>query len=184
MAYSHLKINAIVGAGNILMGDDGVGVAAVSRLRDALNKSRAEDGLMTGVIPGTAMEDAQDSGIPLIEAGTDFGLILDTLVSYDNVMIIDAVTLGKKPGTLYRIPFDRAVSWDENRGFSLHDTGVAAALKQAYFLGKNPQGFILGIEPEKISPVIGLSASVESAVLRIIYYTLNLNTTTSPSFIT
>jgi len=148
--------------------------------------------LWMALSPIPSWEDALNRGISLIEAGTDFGLILDTLMYYDNVMIIDAVILGKKPGTLYRIPLDRAVSWDENRGFSLHDTGIAAALKQAYFLGKNPQGFILGIEPEKISPGIGLSPSVESAVLGLMkkvlkrgsYYTLNLNTTTSPSFIT
>lgn len=192
---SSLSKIAIIGTGNILMSDDGAGVIAVRQiaqfiaqipLRTELEPESAE--LKTpGLEGGIFLKNQVIKNLVPLEAGTDGSLVLDALMEYGFSVIIDTLSLGKSPGTLYQIPFDRVSLWNEGKGFSLHETSPVDALKQAFFAGAKPRGFFMGIEPKKISPGIGLSLSVQNAIPRLIkqvFYTLNLNTTTSPSFIT
>jgi len=100
----HGKKTLIVGVGNPILSDDGVGIHIARRLR--------EKG-----IPGVDVEELPASGLEL----------LDMVLGYDRVVIIDAiVTEGGTPGQFYIMEeddFERTV-----HGASPHGINIATAL--------------------------------------------------------
>ncbi|MFP3946925.1 MAG: hydrogenase maturation protease, partial [Archaeoglobaceae archaeon] len=71
---------AVIGIGNILLGDEGVGVRIVEELRKSDLPENVE------------VHDGATSGIAL----------LNFLVDKDKVIIVDAVKGGEEPGTVYQ----------------------------------------------------------------------------------
>lgn len=134
---------AIVGVGNILMGDEGAGVEAVRLIGEM----------------------GYPEGVDLIDAGTAFFTIAPELSNhnYKKLFIIDAVKGGGKPGTLYRFTMDEV---DRGIGpgtwlLSLHEIGVMEALKLERLMGRLPGEIIFyGIEPEVIKLSMELSPVV------------------------
>lgn len=134
----------VTGVGNILLGDEGLGVHAVRRLLDQ------------GLPEGT---DA-------VDAGTALGDLLPEFGSYERLILVDAVRGGGRAGDLYRLEvrsggdLQRALS-----PLSLHEFGVAEALEQARAAGVlPPRVVLLGMEPERIEPGITLSPCVAAAL--------------------
>ena len=72
----------IIGIGNIIRSDDGLGIHVIRRLR----ASRS------------AMDDVE-----MIEGGTAGLLLLPHLASARRVIIVDAINVGQPPGTLVRL---------------------------------------------------------------------------------
>lgn len=122
-----MKDAVIIGIGNILLKDDGVGVHVVKRLENEK-------------LPST---------IELVDGGTS---TLDTLgyfLDYKKVIVVDCLRAGYEPGTIYKIhPEDIKNYKKEN--LSIHDVQILDVVKMANMLGKFPKVTILGIEPEKI----------------------------------
>lgn len=137
----------VMGAGNLLMSDDGVGVHVVQVLR-----TRKE-------LPGD---------VKLLDAGTAALDVLPLLEGVERLIIIDAVRGGGSPGTVYRFsPND--VSEEPSRKLSLHQMSLIQALRTTEMLGSRlPEVVILGVEPRVISPGIGLSSEVQAAVEKVI----------------
>lgn len=113
----------ILGMGNILRGDDGLGVYALRRLE--------EEG----------MEDADT-----LELGTSLADCFSVLEGYDRIVALDAVTAGEKPGSLYwlhREEFARARSGR----MTLHDDDLLDALDLVRLRGRTPVLHVAGMEP-------------------------------------
>ncbi len=129
----------VLGVGNILYRDEAVGVKTVMALEAAYNFPE---------------------NVTLVDGGTlGFGL-MDTLMSYDLVIIVDAVKGGYEPGTLYRLVGD---DLRKSRGFtdSMHQTDLVDTLIACELTGKRPDCIVYGIEPldyttldVELSPVI------------------------------
>ncbi|HHW03274.1 MAG TPA: hydrogenase maturation protease [Thermoanaerobacterales bacterium] len=151
----------IVGVGNVLMGDDGIGVMTVRQIAGAL---KSDSCLYENNSSTAGIGDKGRGDVVVIEAGTDMNIVFDALIRYGYIIIVDAIIFGEAPATVHRISFDEIIKRDAGWGISLHEIGPAAALKMAWLLGERPRGFVLGIEPEKISPGVGLSPSVRRAV--------------------
>jgi len=133
----------IVGLGNLLLRDDGVGVHAIREL---------QRNPQLGILP--------------VEVGT---AVLDALHLFewaDRILAIDAMQAGGSAGTLYSL----RVSDVEDRGprGSLHELNLLAALR---FLpnGKRPEIVILGVEPGIIDNGINLSPEVAAALPVVIH---------------
>jgi len=133
----------IVGLGNLLLRDDGVGVHAIREL---------QRNPQLGILP--------------VEVGT---AVLDALHLFewaDRILAIDAMQAGGSAGTLYSL----RVSDVEDRGprGSLHELNLLAALR---FLpnGKRPEIVILGVEPGIIDQGINLSPEVAAALPVVIH---------------
>lgn len=125
----------VLGVGNLLMGDDGVGVHAVMALR-------------------------REGGIPdaeIIEVGTAILDALPSLEIADRIIVMDAVCAGKTPGTLYRFPFSRCAV--NTAIASVHGLSLIRVL--TLYGKKPPEGMILGIEPDHIGWSMSLSPRVE-----------------------
>ena len=96
----------ILGLGNSLLSDDGVGLTIATELKNRLNKS----------------------DITVMETSVAGLSLLDLLVGYDRAIIIDAIqTLDGKPGQIYRL--DPEAFNTTRRTISPHDVNFTTALE-------------------------------------------------------
>jgi hydrogenase maturation protease len=137
----------ILGVGNLLLRDEGVGVHVISALRD---RELPDD-------------------VELCDGGTASFDLLDTLAGRRQVIIIDAVRTGSDPGTIFRFtPEDISVSREQIT--SLHQVGLLETLDLVdHLLDFAPERvIILGIEPKEIGWGLELSAEIEAALPKVI----------------
>jgi len=130
---------AVVGVGNILMGDEGIGVRVVEELCRKDLPERVE----------------------LFDGGTAFHALAAQLESFDKLIVVDAVKGGKPPGTLYR--FEAGELAETRRTMlSLHDLGVVETLLIEQVLHRMPEEIVLiGAEPEAIELSMELSPCLQ-----------------------
>ncbi len=138
----------VLGLGNTLMGDDGVGVAAVQELKRL--------GL---------------EGVELKEGGVRGIGLLPVLRGRRRVVIIDAVRGGGgEPGTIYRITGEELAEAEFSL-LSLHQLALehVLALGRELLGGEFPEEIVIyGVEVEKVRPGEGLSEPVERALPRLV----------------
>lgn len=133
----------ILGVGNPLAGDDGVGVRAIDALAAASD------------LP---------AGIRLLDVGVLGIDILAWIQPDEPVVILDAVHGSGSPGTLYRFGLDEIAAPARPR-LSVHDLGVAEALEAARLMGRPLRGTLIGVEPARVEAfTTGLSAPVAAAL--------------------
>ncbi len=121
----------ILGIGNILLRDEGVGVRVVEELKK------------TYVFP---------DNVCLVDGGTQGLWLMSTIQVSDHLVVVDAVLGGDKPGTLYRLEKS-----DLPKGLrvkqSAHDSDLIEALNLCALVDKEPKSVVLiGIEPVDINP--------------------------------
>jgi hydrogenase maturation protease len=133
----------VLGVGNVLMADEGVGVRCVERLeKDA-------------VLP---------RNIRLIDGGTSTHELLEDLENLDLLVIVDAVLSGKTPGTITRFEDDAVPSAFSNK-LSPHQHGINDLLAKLKLLGRAPRRVVLiGVEPAKLSLALELSPTVDAVM--------------------
>jgi hydrogenase maturation protease len=147
-----VKHTLVLGLGNPLLGDEGIGVRVV----EELSGLELPDGV-EAVVGGTA-------GLGLI------GL----MEGYQRVIIVDAAEMGHPPGHVVRftpaeVQFKMVEAW-----LSLHQIGLGEALALAEALGVAPaEVVIIGVQPGRIEGKVGLSPEVEGAVPQIIRMVLD-----------
>lgn len=141
-AFKHI---AILGLGNELLGDKGLGVHAVRQLKESH-------------LPET---------VKVVEVGT---AILDTLLALkyaERIIVLDAMTAGGKPGTVYRVPLDHCDGSPciaSMHGFEIFREMALAGRKR-----KNPLPIIVfGVEPDAIGWSMTLSPTVSESMPSLI----------------
>ena len=133
----------ILGLGNVLLRDDGVGAAAVARLIDQY--------------------ELPDS-VSALDGGTLGLSLLPYLEDAASVMLVDAVKADAPPGTLVRLERDEVGPAVATR-LSPHQIGVADLLDGAQWRGRYPSRvLLLGIVPESLDLEVGLSPPVAAAL--------------------
>lgn len=132
----------VIGVGNPMRGDDGVGLHVARALR------------------GEADEDIQ-----VLEASGAGTELIETLRGAEAVIVIDAVQSGKKPGALHRIlAHDTPLSVREF-SCSTHGFGVAQAIEIARALNQLPRRCVVyGVEGACFEMRSTMSHDVEQAV--------------------
>ena len=133
----------VLGLGNLLCGDDGVGAVAVHLLE---RRYRVPE------------------GVQVLDGGT-LGLSLLPLLEQARVAIlVDAIRTGDPPGTLVRLEGDDVAPAVAAR-LSVHQVGVADLLEAARWRGRYPPRLILlGIVPESLELGVHRTAAVEAAL--------------------
>lgn len=138
---------SVIGLGNIVLSDDGLGVHAVRRLRERC---------------------APRNDIVLVEGGTAGLLLLPHLADSRRAIIIDAVDTGAGPGTLVRLD---AGEWANafSPTVSPHDVGLRDLLGAARFSGAWPEELALhGIQPGSTAIGTELTALVAASLDRLV----------------
>jgi hydrogenase maturation protease len=133
----------VIGLGNPLMCDDGIGLAALERL---------------------AGEWQFDPPVELVDGGT-WGLnLLPTIESAGRVLLLDAIDVGAAPGTtvtLQRNELPRLLQLK----VSPHQIAVSEVLALAELRGTLPTGTVaLGLQPERVELAAALSATCDTAL--------------------
>jgi hydrogenase maturation protease len=132
----------IAGFGNVLRGDDGFGVEVIRRLE-------------TESLP---------PGVTLMEVGTaGLRLAQELLSPYDHLIVIDAVTRGGAPGSLYTLSVDDVAP---TTAVDMHAAIPSQALAIAKALGGlPPHVHLIGCEPRGVDELgAPLSEAVQGAV--------------------
>lgn len=135
-------MTAVLGLGNLVHADDGVGVHAVQELQ---RDSR--------VPPGVA----------LLDGGTH-GLALFPYISrYTRLLVIDAVNAGERPGTVVR--FEGSALNGLPGKASVHQLGFADMMVALKLLGElPPELVVLGVQPLSTEWSAELSTTVREAL--------------------
>lgn len=137
----------ILGVGNVLYRDESLGVQAMKML---------------------AQKYTFQDNVTLHDGGT-LGLgLMDILMNCDVAIIIDAVTSGYEPGTLYRLEGEdlrKSISFAD----SMHQTDLVDTLIMCDLAGKRPDCIVFGMEPLDIETLdTNLSPIVEKNMPRLI----------------
>ncbi len=134
---------AVLGVGNVLCMDDGLGPAAVEIL------------IRDYTIP---------DGVVVLDGGTLGLSLLPIIEDSDQVLIIDAIRMDAPPGTLIFLEGNSVLPAVRLR-LSVHQVGVADLLDAAKIRGKLPASLLLlGIVPSSIELGYELSAPVRDAM--------------------
>jgi hydrogenase maturation protease len=137
----------ILGVGNLLMSDEGVGVHVIQRLVE--NHQLPEQ-------------------VQVLDGGTLGMDLLYYLEGVENLLLVDAVEARKEPGTLIRLEGEDVPAFLSIK-ISPHQLGVPDMLAAAKLKGAYPRRIVLwGIQPERLELGLDLSPKVESQVDTII----------------
>jgi hydrogenase maturation protease len=119
----------VLGVGNILLTDEGVGVRVIEELQQNY------------VFP---------HDVELYDGGTGGLSLLAVIERAEHLIVVDSVLVGKKPGTIVKFGFEDLPA-DLTRKISSHEIDLIDVLKIAEILGKRPSTTFIGIQPKDIS---------------------------------
>jgi hydrogenase maturation protease len=129
----------VLGLGNILLGDEGVGVRAVERLLSLYDFP-----------PGTRVLDGGTLGLDLLP------YVEDT----DRLLLIDAVQAGLEPGSLVRLEGEKVPAFLAVK-VSPHQMGLPDLLAAARLQDRYPEKVVLwGVQPGEMRTSLDLSPPV------------------------
>lgn len=135
----------VMGVGNILLSDEGLGV----RFLDELAKNTFPD------------------NVELLEGGTAGLELVHLIQDVDFLIIIDALNANAEPGSLFRFqPGDLQVI-PEQYEVSFHQIGIVEVLTMANVLGHAPQTLIFGIQPKSLEWGLEISPEIEALFPRL-----------------
>lgn len=137
--HSHRPSVAVVGIGNVLLKDEGIGVHVIEAMKQAL-----DDGT----------ED-----VCLVDAGTSPDVLLS--LEAKKLIVLDAAFGDCEPGTIYRFQLDD-IEPIGSQARSMHEMNLAEWLHIRKVLGLGPREVVVfGLQPKEIG--WGLEPSAEVA---------------------
>lgn len=137
----------VLGIGNMLLTDDGVGVFAAQEL----------------------MKETWPEQVNICEGGTFTHDIFGIFKGYTHLLVLDVVHAGGAPGTLYRLDEDALIK-DEKQRLSIHDIDLVDSLRMAeLYFGNRAELHVLGMEPYDYTTWnIGLSPVIQEVFPKFI----------------
>ncbi len=133
----------ILGVGNVLLKDEGVGVRIVHELQARYDF---------------------DPNVRLVDGGVLGLSLMGTMMEADQVIVVDAVRGGDEPGTLYRFNWEAKPEHIQYKD-SLHQIDLMETMGTLPLVGEVPRVTVLGVEYEDIDNWgLELTPRVERAV--------------------
>ena len=140
---------AILGVGNLLLKDEGIGVhvaQACARLP----------------LP---------EGVEVIDGGTSVELA-HLVEGFDKIIVIDAASAGGKPGQIYHFTLEE-IQRNKSPLLSGHEFGIARTLSACAIGEKTPRTvLVVGVEPKEIDWGMKLSPELENRIPEIVNHVL------------
>jgi hydrogenase maturation protease len=135
----------VMGVGNLILGDEGIGIHAIEYMKD---KEMPEN-------------------IEILDGGTGGFHLLSYFHDYQKILLIDA-TIDKQPTGSIKV-IKPKFSKDFPKTLSSHDIGLKDLIESAIFLGKMPEIYLITVSITDNQPVqIGLSDTL-NATLPLLY---------------
>lgn len=138
----------VLGVGNTLMSDEGVGVHAVTALAEGYQ------------LPDT---------VEVVDGGTAGMDCLDRIADADLLLIADCMrSKDKAPGTITRLADDQINAWFKTK-ISPHQVGLSDVLAACAFHGFPPKKVVLiGVQPASFETSMELTPAVAAVVPEVI----------------
>jgi hydrogenase maturation protease len=134
----------ILGIGNVLMGDEGIGVHVARQL----------------------MQQDLPENVECVDGGTGSFYLLEMIQNADRVILIDATIDGQLPGTIRRL--QPRFSSEYPRTLTAHDIGLKDLIDAFYLLGDVPDVtlFAISISPDQTLN-LDLSPEIEAIIPQV-----------------
>jgi len=130
----------VLGVGNVLEEDDGIGIYACAYLN--ANYTFSPD-------------------IEVINGGVEGINLLNLFLENDRIIILDTINLDDEAGRIYNIPSYELSGYGLNSG-GAHEVGVMQCLDMIELMGHPlPESNVIGIIPQSITFHMGLSSELE-----------------------
>lgn len=140
---SALPGTLVIGLGNPLRGDDGIGVRVVQELASRRLPPDVE----------------------VLDGGTQGLGIVNELEGRERVILVDAANVGASPGCFVRFTLDQALLVGADEHLSVHAAGLRDALLLAQALDMLPDELVVyGVQPANMAWETGLSPAVEASL--------------------
>jgi hydrogenase maturation protease len=135
------KRNIVIGVGNMLFKDEGIGIYASEYIRQNY--------------------EFDDKDLEIIDGGTLGFKLMTYFQEYDNVIILDTVSIEDNVGDIYRLPSEVLLGLGNYRK-TAHEVEIVEMLEIVSVLDSYANVTIIGIIPEDIISVgIGLTKTME-----------------------
>ena len=132
---------SLIGLGNILMRDEGVGVHAVKAVQERYELPPQVD---------------------IVDGGTAGLDLLPFLEGRERVLFVDAVDFGEEPGFIGELTNEAIPAKFGKNQASLHHVGLADVLAAAWLLEALPQEIcLIGIQPQTLEIGLDLSEKLQ-----------------------
>jgi hydrogenase maturation protease len=136
----------ILGVGNLLLSDEGVGVHVARKL----------------------MEMDFPPQVRVVEGGTDgFGL-MHVLLDADRLILVDAVKGGGPPGSIYRFEVEDCPPFPDVFKTSVHQISILEVINLSGLIGSTPRTTVIGVEPKRLEMGMELSPEIEAKIPKVI----------------
>ncbi len=139
----------VIGLGNLLMSDEGIGIYLIQKLSELQDKF---------------------PHVEFIDAGTGGMNLLHLIANRKKAVIIDCVKMGKSPGTIKKFKPSEVKTTKKMMHFSLHEADILRIIAISRQLGECPEKIVIfGIEPEslemgqKLSPALAARIDLYTA---------------------
>lgn len=136
----------ILGVGNLLLSDEGVGVHVANKL----------------------MEMDLPAGVEVIEGGTDGFRLMNVVTGADRLIVVDAVKGESPPGSIYRFDINDVPSSPDAYKTSVHQIGILEVVHLSELVGQTPETTVIGVEPKSMEMGMELSPEIQEKIPRII----------------
>lgn len=137
----------VLGVGNTLLSDEGVGVHAVTRLVELYD------------LPET---------VEVIDGGTSGMDCLDQVSGADHLLIADCMRSKQEPGTITRLTGEQIPAFFKTR-ISPHQVGLSDMLAALNFHDMMPKNIVLyGVEPESMALGMEPTATVAAQLPELV----------------
>jgi len=135
----------ILGVGNLLLRDEGVGVHVATNL-------------MRFPLP---------DNVEVVEGGTDGFKLFHIILEADRLIVVDCVKGGGEPASLYRFDIDDIDHFPDIYKTSVHQVSIVEVISLSGAFRTPPRTTVIGIEPEELSMSMELTPSVLAKVPRV-----------------
>ena len=134
------RSTVVLGLGNPLMADEGIGVVLIERLTE-----------FAGEYPS----------VDFIDAGTGGMSVLYHIEGRRRAVMVDCAFMNEPPGTIRRFTPEEVRSTRVLAHQSLHEADLMRVIAMAGQLGQAPDQVVLfGIQPERVEPGMHLSRTL------------------------
>jgi len=135
----------VLGLGNTLLGDDGVGPALLEELAQ---RYRYAGGF-----------------VEFLDGGTQGLALLGRIAGRQALIVLDALATGGQPGTVSVLEGSDVLRYATGRSTTAHEGNATELLATAAFLGDLPENcYVIGVEPGTLSTGVGLSKDVQKSL--------------------
>jgi hydrogenase maturation protease len=140
-----MKKFGVIGIGNPLRRDDGIGIILLEKIKEQKKELPNE--------------------VEFIDGGTGGMSLLHIFACFDSILIIDAVQMNTTPGTYKIFTADDILINKNNFFISTHEHQLQQVIEMSKYLGEFPKDFfIFGIQPKDTSYSKNLTNDLQTKI--------------------